>query len=301
MSIAFITPTKDRPVDLRRMLQSLKAQGTRPAQVIIVDAGIIPVLEVIEEFPELKIDYQRWNKEPSAAGQRNGGIALLNDDVHLVCFFDDDQALYPNAIEKMVAFWKNRIQAANDHSPIGAASFFDVSWKDDRPSGLKKSRLSEKLGLYVRKPGGVAPSGWQSLYYGDVNGRNLYVDWMSSQAIVIKRNILDEYRFDEFFTGYSYLEDLDFSYTIGRKYRMVVVADAKFEHFHSPHGRGDAYSFGRAEVRNRRYIVKKHNLSLASYRIAMTLRWVMNIINRDYFRAMGNIIESFQFFKQYKD
>ena len=291
MNIAFIVPTKDRPDDIRRMLSSLDAQTRRPDQIIIVDASKNPIAKVVNEFASLNIYYNRWSKKPSAAGQRNYGVQFLQDDIALVCFFDDDQILYPDAIETMVAFWEAEINGEHGLSRIGATSFFDANWKDARSVRLKNSRLSEKLGLYKRKPGCVAASGWQSLYYGAVKGKTLDVEWISSQAIVLQRHLLKEFRFDEFFKGYSYLEDLDFSYSISRNYRIVVVAEAKFDHAHSLYGRQSAYEFGRAEVRNRKYIVKKHGLSMSSYRLAMMIRCVMSFLNGEYYRACGNIIE----------
>jgi len=292
MKIAFITPTKDRPEDIRRMLRSFEMQTRKPDQVIIIDAGIRPVSWVVDEFPDFKIDYLRWQQKPSAAAQRNGGIELLKDDIDLVCFFDDDQALYPDAIENMLKFWKNSKNSSTNLKPLGAAGFLVATWKDDRPTSLKKSRLSEILGLYTRKPGGVARSGWQSIYHGAVGKKNLEVEWMGGGAIVVERKVLEQCRFDEFFEGYSYLEDLDFSYSVSRKYRLVVVADARFEHYQAPCGRGSGFSFGRAEVRNRRYIVKKHGLSMKSYRLAMFIRWSMNILSGSFARAFGNIAET---------
>lgn len=303
MKIAFITPTKDRPSEIRKMLTSYMAQTHQPDQVIVVDASRDPVEDVIAEFPELNIDYKRWTKEPSAAAQRNGGLELLADDINLVCFFDDDQVLHKDAITRMVSNWSEEIEkqtkVSENHNTeklkqLAAASFFDASWNDNRTSTLKKSSLSSKLGLYSQKPGGVAPSGWQSLYYGFVSGENLDVEWMSSQAIVLDRKVLEEFQFDEYFKGYSYLEDLDFSYSISRKYRMVVVADAKFDHFHSPSGRGSVLQFGKTEILNRLYFVKKHNLSIGSYTLAMFVRFLMSIFSGQFKRATGNVFALFQ-------
>lgn len=80
MKIAFITPTKDRPDDIRKMLNSYMVQTRRPGQVVIVDSSAEPVSDVVDEFPELKIDYKCLTEKPSAAGQRNGGIELLRDE-----------------------------------------------------------------------------------------------------------------------------------------------------------------------------------------------------------------------------
>jgi glycosyltransferase involved in cell wall biosynthesis len=288
MKIAFITPTKDRAEDLKKMLKSFAAQTRRPDQVIVVDASQTPVESICNLVEGLKADYIRWTDKPSAAAQRNGGLALVRNDFDLVCFFDDDQILHPDALEKMLSFW----HAAP--AEVGGASFNQANYIDNRPSFLKKSRLSEKLGLYCSEPGKVAPSGWQSLY-GKVD-KNTEVEWISSQAIVLRRNIMNEFKFDEFFDGYSYLEDVDFSYSVSRKYKIVIVADAYFEHYHSSSGRVNAYRFGKVETRNRKYIVKKHQLSILSFYLSASIRGCMTLkdalfgINQNALkRAIGNI------------
>ena len=43
MKIRFIIPTKDRPDDIRSMLNSLALQTRKPDPVIIIDAGTQPL------------------------------------------------------------------------------------------------------------------------------------------------------------------------------------------------------------------------------------------------------------------
>lgn len=70
--ISLIVATKDRPDDLRKLLESLRRQIIRPAEIVIVDASHEPVELVVAEFPELTTRYLRhW--PPSAAAQRNAG------------------------------------------------------------------------------------------------------------------------------------------------------------------------------------------------------------------------------------
>jgi len=286
--VAFITPTKDRPGDLRKMLASLAAQTQRPDQVIVVDASVESTDEIVRSVEGLSVDYLRWTDKPSAAAQRNGGLSEVRDDIDLVCFFDDDQILHPDGIEKMVAFWQT---APED---LGGASFNMANHKDNRPARLKRSWLSNALGLYCIEPGKVAPSGWQSLY-GKVT-QNTEVEWLSSQAIVLHRKAFDEFRFDPFFGGYSYLEDLDFSYSVSRKYKLVVVENACFEHHPCPAGRTSSYRFGEVESRNRLYFVRKHKLSTWRCYLGLLIRGVMTlkeaVMARNVHslgRALGNI------------
>lgn len=282
LRIAFITPTKDRPEDLRRMLNSLANQTRRPDQVIVVDASTESVESVCREFPVLAVDYLRWTAAPSAAAQRNGGLELLKPEITWVCFFDDDQVLYPDALEKAVDFIQK-----NSDPLFGGLAFCCTDYeKENRSFRWKDSRLVRKLGLYA-PPGQVAPSGWQSVIRHPEG--NIPLTWMGSGAMLIKHDILKSIKFDPFFQGYSYLEDLDFSYSISRKYHLYLLTAAKFDHFHSPHGRSSRYKFGIMEIRNRRYFVRKHHLSLFSYRLAVFLRWCISLLHGEFSRALGNI------------
>jgi glycosyltransferase involved in cell wall biosynthesis len=251
------------------MLRSLAAQTRKPDQMIIVDASAESVEAVARSVDGLSVDYLRWSEKPSAAAQRNGGLALVRDDINLVCFFDDDQILHPDALEKMLAFWETA------GPEVGGASFSMANYTDSRSGRIKKSRLSHALGLYCSQPGRVARSGWQSLY-GKVE-HNTEVEWMGSGASVWRKKVVTELQFDPFFDGYSYLEDVDFSYSVSRKYKLVVVADALFEHYPRYSERSDNYRFGRVETINRLYLVRKHGLSVPRCYLGLLIRWAMTL------------------------
>ena len=94
------------------------------------------------------------------------------------------------------------------------------------------------------------------------------------------------------------LEDLDFSYTVSRMGRLAVVANAGFSHFPSSAGRVSARQFGRYEVRNRIYFVRKHHLSLGRCYLGLAIRLAMSVCsglanrNLDLLgRTVGNIEE----------
>lgn len=267
--LGVIVATKDRPEDLRSMLESLADQTVPPAQVVIVDASEEPVDAVAAAFEErLTLSCVRhW--PPSAAAQRNAGLTALQDGITLVGFMDDDIVLAPDAMERMLAFW-NR-----EGERLGGAA---LNWMNIEPRAmarLKTSRFVSMLGLYSDRPGGVAPSGWQAIVEGPEE--TVWVDWLSSCASVWRRDVFDRFSFDPFFDGYSYLEDLDFSYTVGREYHLAVVADAKFWHYPAKGGRISRFHFGRVEVRNRLYFVRKHGLSTLRCYLAILVRMSMTL------------------------
>lgn len=291
--ISIVVATKDRPDDVRRLLESLCQQTVVPAEIIIVDASRESVESVVTAFPELRAGYVRhW--PPSATAQRNAGIRACNPAATLIGFADDDATFEPDSFASMLRFWES---AGED---VLGASFNILNYRLPGGQSLKRSRISARLGLYPAKLGGVAPSGWQSVI-GKVS-QTQFVDWLPSGAVVWRRDVLDRHVFDEYFDTYSYVEDLDLSYSIGRKGRLAIVAEAGYSHFPSAGGRVSPRQFGRLEVRNRLYFVRKHGLSLSrcflgiGIRLAMTLVTTLLSCDRGALaRAIGNVEGLFTF------
>ena len=139
---------------------------------------------------------------------------------------------------------------------------------------------------------------------GKVN-KYIYTEWISTCASVWRREVFENYKFYEWFEGYSYLGDLDFSYRIGKDWKLAIVADANFYHHHASKGRGNGFKFGKREVKNRIYFVRKHKeLSVFLCIFALIVRAFISFILALQFdrpiynssRILGNIsgfIESF--------
>ena len=265
--LSFIVATKDRPTDLRKMLQSLSDQLIHSEQIIIVDASKESVEKITAEFCQLNIKYIRhpW---PSASKQRNAGIKSVGPDIELIGFLDDDIVLEDGAIEKMLEFWR---QAPED---VGGCAFNLKNPVSRSELALKRSSLAKWLGIYSKEKGVVMPSGWHTLT-GTVS-KTTFVRWLPSGASIWRRNIFEKFRFDEYFDGYSYLEDLDFSFSVSKSHRLAVVAEAGFYHYPSPFGRISHYRFGKIEVANRLYFVRKHNLSVPRCYLGLFLRLLMS-------------------------
>jgi GT2 family glycosyltransferase len=108
--------------------------------------------------------------------------------------------------------------------------------------------------------------------------RTEWTDWLPSGASVWRREVARANRFDEWFDGYSYLEDLDFSYRVGKSHKLAVVAGARYHHLQAPGGRGGSYTFGLREVLNRVHFVKKYpELSLRKCYAALSVRLLMSL------------------------
>jgi glycosyltransferase involved in cell wall biosynthesis len=287
--LAFVVPTKDRPEELPRLLRSLAGQSAPIVEVVVVDGGDVPLAPLADAFPDLLLRIIR-HRPPSATGQRNVGIEAVGPDATLIGILDDDSVLEPDAVEAMLSFW----DAAE--AGIGGASFNLVNHPPVAAASLKRLPLAERLGLYSARKGAVLPSGFQVMLEGIT--ADLKVDWLPSGTSVWRREVFREFRFDEWFGGYGYLEDLDFSYRVGRAYGLAVVAAARQFHYPSPRGRLGGYRFGRREVANRLYFVRKHpELSLPKCYLALTVRAGMSLVqalrSREVYyleRTAGNIV-----------
>jgi glycosyltransferase involved in cell wall biosynthesis len=294
---ALIVATKDRPGELRTMLKSLVAQSHLPEQVVIVDASAEPDHVVVQEFAALPIKYIAYKSKPSASGQRNYGLSAVSEDCDLIGFLDDDTEFESDSLKNMMTFWES---APDD---LGGAAFNMVNHPELTASCLKSSSLAERLGLYSKRKGMVLPSGFHTMI-GCVNETTL-VDWLPTTAVIWRKEIFNEHRFDEWFEGYSYLEDLDFSYSVGKKHKLAVVWDARYYHYPALSGRGGSYVFGKREVQNRVYFVRKHGLSLMKCRLGLSVRLLMSFstslrsVNISCFqRCLGNCAGLMQSFLQ---
>ncbi len=288
--ISFVVATKDRPAELLRMWRSLCGQTVPPAEVVIVDAGETapaPVREMERDGLPLR---RLRAVEASATRQRNQGVAAARTGLGLIGFLDDDVVLEKNAVAEMLRFW------AQADGRVGGAAFNMLNHPPLSLRELKRTPFVEAAGLYARRGGAVSRSGFQTMI-GRVE-TTTYTDWLPTGASVWRREVFDRFRFDEWFRGYSYLEDLDFSYRAGKAYKLAVVAPAGYRHLPAASGRGGGYAFGLREVVNRLYFAGKHReFSRAACRAALAVRFLMNAAlaarERDtgYFgRACGNLV-----------
>lgn len=263
LKIAFVVATKDRPAELGRLLLSLAGQERKPDEVIVVDGSEKSVADILDRpgLSGLSIRYSRC-RPPSAARQRNHGIALVSSGIDLIGFLDDDAVLAPGAMSPMMDFWES---ASVD---IGGAQFNMINHPPVFAAGLKRLPFVASLGLYSGNPGDVLPSGFQVMV-GPV-AKTVYVRWLGSGASLWRRTVFAAESFDEWFEGYSYLEDLDFSFRVGKRYRLAVVGGADYEHLPASEGRGGGFRFGRREAVNRLYFVTK-NPELSRIRCILTL------------------------------
>jgi hypothetical protein len=88
--------------------------------------------------------------------------------------------------------------------------------------------------------------------------------WLIGGATVWRSGVFRDHSFDEWFLGSGTAEDLTFSYEVGKRYALYVVAEARVQHLEPKRNWKSSFRAGHAQVVNRVYFVKRNpDLSLA--------------------------------------
>lgn len=283
--IAFVVPTMDRPRDLKVMLTSVAAQTRKPDQLIVVDASQPDIRNVVNEYPELDIEYVRVFP-PSLAEQRNAGMERLRDEITLAGYLDDDLELEADAMQKMMEFWENA------PTYFGGAVFNITNGSVPRWSSLTQWLL-----LDSPQPGRLLSSGCVSML--GKQQVDIETDWLNGGATVWRRNVVENFSYDEWFQGTGYLEDVDYSFNVRGRYRLALVASARVAHYSPPVRPDRHYLLGKWQIVNRMYLVRKYRSRGLSLRkawvanlglVAMNLlRAFLSLDRHSWNRARGNI------------
>ncbi len=286
---SLIIPTKDRPLELLKLLKQLKLFNIKFFEILVVDSSNFKNKELVNSICK-KLLIKLYTTWPSTSHQRNLGLDKKNKSSEYTMFLDDDVIFFKNSFFEMnktiVKYKKNR----------SISGFIFNQYIKNKNQKLiekfKSSKLIEILNLYSYKPGKIMNSGWHTKILNVKN--DLYADWAYTTASIYKSKDIHNFRFDESFGKYSYLEDLDFSLNLKKKNKKFIISHlAKFTHPLNI-DRSD-FDFGVTELFNRYKIVVKHNLNKKLFFIASFLKFIIFFLsilkgNKKYFlRSLGNI------------
>ncbi|MBF0631637.1 MAG: glycosyltransferase family 2 protein [Magnetococcales bacterium] len=217
--ITILVPTKDRPDNMKKLLTSFSQQTVPCGRFIVVASGM-NIEEVVMSFADrLNISYHH-SELPGQIRQRNIAISLLDPDVPLVGFFDDDIVLEPDAIEHMLNFWN---RTGPNTAGIACNITNAASWK---PNPLK---LLFNIGGMA--PGKVMKSG-RSTSLCNVSS-DIKTDWLPGGVTFWRHEIVKEFFHKEIDTRRAIMEDVYFSYPIGKKYDLYVCHQSRVRHEHT--------------------------------------------------------------------
>jgi GT2 family glycosyltransferase len=243
LTVSIIIPTIGRPDDLKRTLQSIVRQTTLPREVILVDASGSKEGEqtLTEIFRTTSIRRTFLPTKRGSCFQRNKGGKASKGDILL--FLDDDVELEPQYLAELR-------QAYENDSEVKGATGYIVNAEENNPLMLlyKKLFLLSHNGGKGRLQASGYP-GWN--FKPDVLTT---VEIMSGCNFSLRRSLFADYHFNEIFKGYSLMEDVELSYRLSRRFKLVQIPQARLQHFMSGVGREKIGEFERQRVKHHYFI-----------------------------------------------
>jgi glycosyltransferase involved in cell wall biosynthesis len=246
MKIVLIVPTKDRPHDIQNLFKSLLSQTRKPDLVIIVDGSDHPIKDIVERYSSSIAMNYLVCRPPSLPKQRNVGIQNIPEDADWVGFLDDDLVLEEDALSNL----ERLIKKQNDPllKGIGLCIL-------NQP--LPKMKFMLRLFLMSgARPGMLTKAGYPTAI--PTTEEDIVTEWLYGGATFWARDVFTSFKFDEWFFGTGYMEDIDFSYRVSRRHHLMVSAEAKCNHYHHQIPVSKEASIGEWQITSWWYFVSKH-------------------------------------------
>ena len=236
--VSVVIPTRDRPRDLADLLKTLLDQSLLPFEVIIVDdSPKHSSREVSDSFVSkfksvgCKLVYFTGSGIGLPAA-RNLGIKVFKGDA--ILFLDDDTLLDQNALNIVATFF------SHNHDVLGIQPI--IMPKTEKINSLTMVKLEnaffkammltdhQENTLKVRRSGA-------SIFPSSLT-KAIRVQRLSG-CCCYKREVFNEFCFDTNLKRWGFMEDLDFSYRVYKKYpqSLYAVPSAKIIHKESKEAR----------------------------------------------------------------
>ena len=280
MKISIIIPTKDRPYKIKKLLNQLYNNKFFFNEILVVDSSNVDnKKKLIFIIKQAELNIKLINSIASISVQRNKGLKNMKKSNKFFMFLDDDIVFKKNSFVEMRKFIKK-----NEKLYIGYG--FNLISKIDYGflESIKRNKIMEKLGIYNTNIGKIVRSGWQT----KINNvkKNQEVEWLSTQAVIYANN-KKKINFDNFFKGYSYLEDLDYSYRMSNFGKLIVVKKARY--YHNNDIERKSFSFGQKEFINRYHFIKKNKIYTRYFFLGAVVKIFLNLSKLQLLKVLGNI------------
>jgi glycosyltransferase involved in cell wall biosynthesis len=254
LPVSAIVPTRDRAAILRRMLQSLARQSAQPIEMVVVDAS------TTDETAELcrenisglltRIDYHRAF-ETGAAAQRNQALAHATQKA--VLFLDDDITFEADCVELLWKAFDGDAQLGGVSAMITNQRYFPPGFVSRTLFRLLDGRAQESYaGQCIGPALNLLPEDRDDL--PDIVG----VEWLPTGCTLYRREAFPEPAFAKHFEGYSMMEDVALSLTVGRKWKLANARRARIFHDSQPGVHKDnKATVSHMELINRHYVMTR--------------------------------------------
>jgi len=284
-SVAILIATRNRPLALRCLLDSILTSSIQPQQVIIVSSGQ-DIGSVISEFAESLPILHLHTKSVGQIAQKRIGVELIHQKVTWCVFLDDDLVLDKNAlkiaIDTAITYPRTNVIGIGLGTPV-------TSRGTDLPVHLEI--LARLFRLSSNELGKVLRSGHANSYLQ--SGCVIETQWLNGAAIWRTEHARN-YGKDLPSTLYAACEDLIFSYPLSKKGTLIYVPEAKVNFQETELSDVDSFRVIEAASLWRFYFVSKYKeLSLNYFFLSQVIRIIYAVVNSDElsFSLFGKLIK----------
>lgn len=244
---SYILCTRNRIDDVKRLFDTIFIQTYLPDEFVIVDSSDNDLTkDYIDSIrSKIKSNIVYIKSEPGLTLQRNIGISTAIGDV--LIFTDDDGILEKDYIE-------NIMKCYEDDSVMGVGT--------QQTNYVVKSKISSftrRLFLLSRADGNgtLQRSGYPALQF--MSNKDTIADTEILGGFCSYRKVVfNDFKYDENLKGYGLMEDVEFSYRVSRKYRLVYNPFARVYHNESKTERINHRKLLFMYIYNNYYLTKKN-------------------------------------------
>jgi GT2 family glycosyltransferase len=251
LRLGVVIPTRNRQQDLVPTVRAWLAQEAPIHEVVIVESGDLSKTREIMEQEGLLARVRLVESLSGLPRQRNVGFRYAEADI---LFLSDDDLTPEPRFAGVLAKHFGR----DGNGQLGA-----VAGRID-----DCTRLPGRLGQIVRSlfglsrigvEGRMQPSGFGIFPLARTEGV-IPVEVLPGTCLAVRRSVYPEYSFDEMLEGYALMEDVDFTFRLGRRYGMLYDPSVTAVHHAAPAGRHSRRDYCAMMVVNYRYLFEKNRV-----------------------------------------
>lgn len=239
MNFDVVIPTKNRPEDLDRLIDSINESTVLPSNVIIIDQSVKIEKKICSD--KYKVNHIHAKYVTGLCAAKNLGVSHCHSDV--IHFFDDDIILDSDYFEII-----------NQH----LCNNPDIYGVCGRQKNSKSSRL--KLAVFSLFHVGPFRDIRKKCNSGYEQKELVLTNILPGGITAYRKEIFDYFLFDEALIKYCLGEDMDFSYRASKRFKLAFATNALALHNHSQIGRYDPVESYACKVAGYSYFYEK-NLS----------------------------------------
>ena len=250
MRIYIAIATTGRPEILRKVVRHLSFQDRQPDGIVVVGAGREDIAGLDAEDENLAI----LLADRGLCKQRNAALRHIGKSSDVVVFIDDDFVPARDFLRRLEILFRYRPEVVGATGVLVAdgahgrpLTFEEAVWRLDRESERPPHRMTECRSLY---------------------GCNMAFRLDAAEGL----------RFDERLPLYGWQEDVDFTYQLGWRGKLVKTSELTGIHLGSRSGKTSGVRLGYSQVANIAYLLRKGTIHGLTARTLMMRNIAANVV-----------------------